>query len=147
MSARKPSRRVLLGAGAVGVAAAAASPFALPSTESYVRRLLEAEFGTAIVEQPDTRRFIADVAARLSREPDKAWKHRIAAVLSVVGIARGHAEFVRGHVLTLFLNRTNGYRVWRGLDAKLVYVSLDPYETGCGNALVSANRPTGYLNV
>lgn len=147
MSARKPllfTRRSLIIGGVVSIVGAlAAAPVAFRSMPRHVRKILEDQFGRDVVSGEAADRFIADLARKLD-EP----RGRKEAVMRMGAVYLPELPFfqrkgleIEDIVLTEFLKRTNAYRRYRGLDDELVYVSLDPYEAGCGTFLSAQFGP------
>jgi hypothetical protein len=140
---RRPiNRRHLLAIG--GLAVLGLTPFAFRSTYSHARRILEKEFGPEIVLGEAADRFVADVSRLL--EERGGLRRRLARLGSVYfrevplfGVVQREMEDT---VITLFLTRTNAYRVHLKQDDELVYVSLDPYSVGCTNFLSAQFKPS-----
>jgi hypothetical protein len=143
---RKPflfDRRRLIVGGIVIASALMAAPMALRSTPRHVRKILEDHFGRDVVSGEAADRFIADIAQELD-QPSGLYE----AVMRTGAVHYHEMPFFRRKgleiedvVLTQFLKRTNAYRCYRGIDEELVYVSLDPYGTGCGNFLSAQFKP------
>lgn len=130
----KMDRRMLLGAAAVAVLAP--TPFLFRNTKGYVRSLLMNEFG-AVAEGEEAERFIADMAQVLDdtggfNRRVKTWA--IVHFHEIAPFAATERE-MEDLIVTLFLKRTNAWRVWSKLDTDLIYGSLDPYQVGCANFL------------
>jgi hypothetical protein len=130
-------RRGLIAGGIAVASALIAAPMMLRSTQRHVRKILEEHFGRDIVSGEAAERFIADIARKID-EPS-GW---YGAVMRTGAMHYHEVPFFRRKVLeiedlvlTQFLKRTNAYRCYLGADEELVYVSLDPYEVGCGNFL------------
>jgi hypothetical protein len=137
-------RRRLIVGGVVAIASALiAAPVALRSTRRHVRKILEDQFGRDVVSGEAADRFIADIAKKLD-EPSRLYEAvaRMGAVyFHEMPLFRRKSLEIEDVVLTEFLKRTNAYRRFRGADEELIYVSLDPYEVGCGNFLAVQFKP------
>lgn len=140
-------RTVMLGAGGVvGVGMlgfSAAGAYKYRPTTIRVRQILVKEFGKRVVSGRDADRFIHDVSKMIAHP---AAEKRVKGAFfelppRVPRISYFPARRVRDIAVTLFVTRTNAYRVFIRQDRKLVYLSLDPYEAGCGNFLSAAYRP------
>lgn len=147
MSARQRlpfTRRKLIIGGAVAIAGAlVAAPAVFRSTRRHVRKILEDQFGTDVVSGEAADRFIADIARKLegTRGLNETIVRMGAVYFPELPFFRRTDLEIEDVVLTEFLKRTNAYRRYGGLDDELIYVSLDPYEVGCGNFLSAQFKP------
>jgi hypothetical protein len=128
------NRRVLIGAAAIAVLAPA--PFLFRDTKGYVRGLLTSEFG-AVARGEEAERFITDMARMLDDTGGFKRKVKTWAIVHFHEIAPFAAteREMEDLIISLFLKRTNAWRVWSKLDTDLIYGSLDPYKVGCANFL------------
>jgi hypothetical protein len=143
-------RAVLFGAGGIlAVVAAGGFRLASSSVRGYLYDVLVEEFGPHVAANADAERFANDVADQLLQGRSPAWFARYRTAIAVRGTEFGanQRQYLRDLTVTMFLRHTNAYRVWRGVDARLVYGTINPYEAGCGNFLNAANRPPNYLAV
>lgn len=136
-------RTMLVGGGAlavVGVGGALAyknRPMAI-----RVRQILISEFGYRMVKGKDAERFIVDIT-RLITHPN--YGKRVKGAFFELPIREPRIAYfpgrrVRDTTVTLFLLRTNAYRVYAGKDRALIYTELDPYDTGCSNFISAPYR-------
>ena len=138
-------RTVLTGAGAVAVAGlGGALAYKHRPTSFRVRQALIQEFGTRVVRGKEADRFIADVTHLLD---NPKYGRRVKGAFFELPVHQPRIAYfpgrrIRDTAVTLFVQRTNAFRVYSGKDRALVYAGLDPYVAGCSNFISAAYRFT-----
>ncbi|MCG6904317.1 MAG: hypothetical protein LJE68_16715 [Rhodobacter sp.] len=132
------SRRRIIAGGMLAVLAGLSIPLATRRIEDELRAILDANFGPAIADAPESALFIADVADvwnGLNTPLQRITRPTLWMLGPLLPIARRQRDALGENVVNLFLRATNVVRAHETGD-DLQYVGIpDPYQNPCANPL------------